>query len=85
MDLRKVIEGENPALAQQLVDSSFFWISDLTEPDPLYCLPLATGALLYLNVEVAVGRKSLSGETTSQSNLAKFLKDAFREWTFVFV
>jgi len=78
MDLRKVIEGENPALAQQLVDSSFFWISDLTEPDPLYCLPLATGALLYLNVEVAVGRKSLSGETTSQSNLAKFLKDAFQ-------
>lgn len=78
MDLRKVIEGSDPALAQQLVESSFFWIADLTEPDPFYGLPMATGALLYLNVEVAVGRKSLSGETSSQGNLAKFLKDAFQ-------
>ena len=81
MDLRKVIEGYDPALAQQLVEASFFWISDLTEPDPFYGLPIATGALLYLNVELAVGKKSLSGETSSRGNLAKFLKDAFRKWT----
>jgi len=31
-DLRKIIEGSDPQLAQQLVDSSFFWITDLTEP-----------------------------------------------------
>jgi len=78
VDLRKIIEGSNPELAQQLVDSSFFWITDLTEPDPWYCLPLATGALLYLNVEMAVGKKTLSGETSSKSNIARFLKDAFQ-------
>jgi len=78
MDLRKIIEGSDPALAQQLVESSFFWITDLSEPDPFYALPIATGALLYLNVETAVGKKSLSGETSSQSNMAKLLKDAFQ-------
>lgn len=78
MDLRKIIEGFDPALAQQLVDSSFFWITDLTEPDPWYGLPLFTGALLYLNVEIAVGKQALSGETSSKSNIAKFLKDAFQ-------
>ena len=52
MDLRKIIEGSDPSLAQKLVESNFFWITDLTEPDPWYGLPIATGALLYLNVEV---------------------------------
>lgn len=79
LDLRRVINGQNdPALAQQLVESSFFWITDLTEPDPWYGLPLLTGALLYLNVEVAVGKHSLSGESSSRSNLQSFLKDSFQ-------
>eukprot|EP00578_Thalassiosira_sp_NH16_P016871 CAMPEP_0181120242 /NCGR_PEP_ID=MMETSP1071-20121207/24049_1 /TAXON_ID=35127 /ORGANISM="Thalassiosira sp., Strain NH16" /LENGTH=472 /DNA_ID=CAMNT_0023204879 /DNA_START=294 /DNA_END=1712 /DNA_ORIENTATION=+ len=77
-DMRKLIEGSDPALAQQLVDSSFFWITDLTESDPWYVLPMATGALLYLNVEMAVGKKALSGKTSSKSNMAKMLKDAFQ-------
>jgi membrane protein insertase Oxa1/YidC/SpoIIIJ len=78
LDLRKVINGVDPQLAQQLVDSSFLWITDLTEPDPWYGLPILTGALLYLNVEVAVGKRALSGETSSRSNLQSFLKDAFQ-------
>eukprot|EP00574_Skeletonema_japonicum_P006453 CAMPEP_0201735468 /NCGR_PEP_ID=MMETSP0593-20130828/37151_1 /ASSEMBLY_ACC=CAM_ASM_000672 /TAXON_ID=267983 /ORGANISM="Skeletonema japonicum, Strain CCMP2506" /LENGTH=421 /DNA_ID=CAMNT_0048229023 /DNA_START=234 /DNA_END=1499 /DNA_ORIENTATION=- len=78
IDLRKVINGLDPELAQQLVDSSFFWITDLTEPDPWYGLPILTGALLYLNVEVAVGKRALSGETSSRSNLQLIMKDAFQ-------
>jgi len=78
VDLRKIIEGSDPALAQQLVESPFFWIVDLTEPDPWYALPIATGALLYLNVETAMGKKTLSGETSSKSNMSKILKDAFQ-------
>ena len=53
MDLRKIIEGSDPLLAQKLVESSFLWLTDLTEPDPWYGLPIATGLLLYLNVEVS--------------------------------
>jgi len=77
-DLRKIIEGSDPQLAQQLVESSFFWITDLSDPDPYYGLPIATGALLYLNVETAIGKRSLSGEASSKSNMAKILKDAFQ-------
>ncbi|KAL7539106.1 hypothetical protein ACHAXR_009028 [Thalassiosira sp. AJA248-18] len=78
LDLRKVIEGSDPLLAQQLVESSFFWLTDLTEADPWYGLPIATGALLYLNVETAMGKKTLGGETSSKSNMAVLLKDAFQ-------
>lgn len=78
VDLRGIIEGSDPFLAQQMVESSFFWLTDLTEPDPWYGLPIATGALLYLNVEMAVGKSSLSGETSSKSNIAVMLKDAFQ-------
>ena len=78
LDLRKVINGVDPELAQQLVESSFLWITDLTEPDPWYGLPILTGALLYLNVEVAVGKRALSGETSSKSNLQVIMKDAFQ-------
>jgi membrane protein insertase Oxa1/YidC/SpoIIIJ len=53
MDLRKIIEGSDPALAQKLVESNFLWLTDLTEPDPWYGLPIATGVLLYMNVEVS--------------------------------
>jgi hypothetical protein len=59
MDLRKIIEGSDPSLAQKLVESNFFWITDLTEPDPWYGLPIATGALLYMNVEVRERRRKL--------------------------
>ena len=78
LDLRKIINGSDPELAQQLVESSFFWITDLTEPDPWYGLPIATGLLLYANVEVSVGRRALSGETSSKSNVVKLLKDGFQ-------
>lgn len=54
------------------------WFPDLTEPDPWFVLPIITGALLYINVELAVGKKSLSGETTSKANVAKALKDLFQ-------
>ncbi|KAL3779010.1 hypothetical protein ACHAW5_010001 [Stephanodiscus triporus] len=78
MDLRKIIEGSDPSLAQKLVESNFLWIADLTEPDPWYGLPIATGALLYLNVEMSVGKQALSGEASSKSNIAKLLKDVFQ-------
>jgi membrane protein insertase Oxa1/YidC/SpoIIIJ len=77
-DLRRIIEGSNPTLAQSLVESSFFWISDLTEPDPWYGLPIFTGLLLYMNVEIAVGKQSLGGEASSRSNMAILLKDGFQ-------
>ena len=78
VDLRKIINGADPALAQQLTESSLLWVPDLTEPDPWYGLPILAGILLYLNVEVAVGSKSLSGEATSKSNIAIYLKDFFQ-------
>ncbi len=77
-DLRRIIEGSNPTLAQNLVESSFFWISDLTEPDPWYGLPIFTGLLLYMNVEIAVGKQSLGGEASARSNMALLLKDGFQ-------
>jgi hypothetical protein len=78
VDIRKLINGGDPALAQELTESGFFWVTDLTEPDPWFGLPILSGLLLYLNVEVAVGKQSLSGETTSKSNLARYLKDGFQ-------
>ncbi|KAL3781355.1 hypothetical protein HJC23_013439 [Cyclotella cryptica] len=78
LDLRYIINGADPQLAQALVDTTFLHITDLTEPDPYYALPIATGALLYFNVETAVGRKALSGETSSQSKLALIMKDFFQ-------
>lgn len=78
VDIRKLINGGDPELAQELTEGGFLWIMDLTEPDPWYALPILSGMLLYLNVEVAVGRQTLSGETASKSNLAKYLKDGFQ-------
>lgn len=78
IDIRKLINGGDPELAQQLTESGFLWVLDLTEPDPWYGLPILSGMLLYLNVEVAVGKQALSGETTSKSNLARYLKDGFQ-------
>ena len=78
VDIRKLINGGDPELAQELTESGFLWVMDLTEPDPWYGLPILSGMLLYLNVEVAVGKQTLSGETASKSNLAKYLKDGFQ-------
>jgi len=41
-------------------------------------LPIAAGAMLYFNVEVAIGKKSLSGPAASQSDFAGLLKDLFQ-------
>jgi len=78
VDIRKLINGGNPELAQELTENGLLWVSDLTEPDPFYGFPILAGMLLYLNVEMAVGRKSLSGEASSKSNLARILKDCFQ-------
>eukprot|EP00934_Nitzschia_sp_Nitz4_P006749 Nitzschia sp. Nitz4//scaffold76_size158648//114844//116370//NITZ4_002561-RA/size158648-processed-gene-0.269-mRNA-1//-1//CDS//3329557890//6739//frame0 len=78
VDLRKIVNGQDPELAQELTESEFWWIKDLTDPDPWYGLPMAAGAMLYMNVEVAVGRRSLSGPTASKSDFALWLKDAFQ-------
>lgn len=78
VDLRKIINGADPGLAQQLTEGGMLWFPDLTNPDPWFVLPVLSGLLLYYNVEVAVGKASLSGEVASKSNLAMILKDAFQ-------
>lgn len=78
VDLRKIVNGQDPDLAQQLTESEFYWVSDLTDPDPWFGLPIAAGAMLYLNVEIAVGRRSLSGPTAAKSDFAGLLKDGFQ-------
>lgn len=78
IDLRKIINGADPELSQQLTEGGIFWFKDLTEPDMWYTLPILGGVLLYYNVEVAVGKQALSGETTSKSNVAVYLKDFFQ-------
>lgn len=78
VDLRKIINGADPELAQKLTEGGFLWVPDLTEPDPWYGLPILGGVLLYMNVEVALGKRILSGETTSKANVAKNLKDFFQ-------
>jgi membrane protein insertase Oxa1/YidC/SpoIIIJ len=77
-DLRKIVNGADPALAQELTESKFLWVPDLTDPDPWFGLPIAAGAMLYFNVEVAIGKKSLSGPAASQSDFAGLLKDLFQ-------
>ena len=54
-------------LAQTLVDSPVAWIPDLTEPDPWFGLPVLAGILMYTNVEVAFGRRSLAGQSTAKT------------------
>ena len=77
-DLRKIVNGMDPELAQELTDSKFLWVTDLTDPDPWYGLPMAAGVMLYCNVEVAIGKRSLSGPTASKSDFAGLLKDGFQ-------
>jgi membrane protein insertase Oxa1/YidC/SpoIIIJ len=78
VDLRKIVNGQDPELAQQLTESSFLYLKDLTDPDPWFGLPIAAGAMLYLNVEVAVGRRSLGGPTAAKSDFGGLLKDLFQ-------
>jgi membrane protein insertase Oxa1/YidC/SpoIIIJ len=78
IDLRKIINGADPDLAQQLTEGGILWFQDLTEPDAWYALPILGGLLLYYNVEVAIGKQALSGEATSKSNVALYLKDFFQ-------
>ena len=77
-DLRKIVNGADPALAQELTESSFMWVQDLTEPDPWYGLPVAAGVMLYWNVEAAIGKRSLSGPTAAKSDFSMWLKDGFQ-------
>ncbi len=79
-DLRKIVNGRDPALAQELVDAPIAWIPDLTEPDPWFGLPVLAGLCLYANVEVAVGKRTLSGEAASKSDTAALLKDIFQSF-----
>ena len=78
IDLRKIVNGLDPLLAQQLVDSSIAWVSDLTEPDPWVGLPIFAGLALYANVEVATGRHTLSGPIAAKSDTGVQLKDLFQ-------
>jgi membrane protein insertase Oxa1/YidC/SpoIIIJ len=77
-DLRKILNGLDPLLAQKLVDSSVAWIPDLTEPDPWFGLPVLAGLVMYANIEVAVGKRSLSGATAAKSDTAVLMKDMFQ-------
>ncbi|KAL7464067.1 hypothetical protein ACHAXS_013207 [Conticribra weissflogii] len=78
VDLRRIINGADPELAQQLVESPFFYLADLTEPDPYHALPILSGILLYANVELAVGKRSLAGKAPDKTNWGRVLKDGFQ-------
>jgi membrane protein insertase Oxa1/YidC/SpoIIIJ len=81
MDLRKLVNGRQPELAQELTTcdgSALYWIQDLTDPDPFYVLPIVAGIAMYSNVEVAMARKSLAGELPGKTNEGNFLKDIFQ-------
>ena len=77
-DLQRIIRGSDIELARALQDGGALWFPDLTEPDPYFALPVIAGALMYLNVELATGRRTLSGEASSKANFAKTLKDIFQ-------
>lgn len=80
VDLRKIVNGLDPLLAQQLVESSVAWVPDLTEPDPWFGLPILAGLMMYSNIEVAIGKRSLSGQAASKSDSAVLLKDVFQSF-----
>jgi len=84
VDLRKLVNGRDPELAQQLTDISgdtpnlLYWIQDLTEPDPVYALPIMAGVFMYLNMEMALGRRNLAGQAASKADMGIILKDVFQ-------
>lgn len=75
VDLRKIVNGHDPELAQQLVENGFAWVPDLTEPDPWYGLPVLAGLMLYANLEVALGRRAVAGESLSKADISITMKD----------
>merc|ERR1712150_25689 len=77
-DIRKIVSGLDLQLARDLSEGGVFWFKDLTDPDPMFSLPILSGVLLYANVEYALGRKRLSGDSVSENNLSIFLKDFFQ-------
>ena len=81
VDLRKILNGLDPLLAQQLVDASVGWIPDMTEPDPWFGLPILAGVIMYANIEVAVGKRSLSGPAAAKSDTANVMKDVFQSFS----
>jgi len=80
IDLRKIVNGLDPVLAQELVESPVAWVPDLTEADPYYGLPIMAGLLLYGNMEVALGKRTMAGEAASKADTSKLLKDIFQSF-----
>ena len=78
VDMRKIVNGLDPLLAQSLVEGSVAWIPDLTEADPWFGLPCIAGVLLYGNMEVALGKRNMAGEATAKADTALLLKDLFQ-------
>ena len=81
IDLRKMVNGRDPELAQELTDcgpSALYWIGDLTEPDPFYALPILAGAAMYINLETALGKRNLAGEAAAKADTGMLLKDIFQ-------
>ena len=75
VDLRKIVNGLDPELAQQFVESGVAWVPDLTEPDPWFGLPILAGLMLYTNLEVARGRRNVAGEAASKADISILMKD----------
>ncbi|KAL7579080.1 hypothetical protein ACA910_019116 [Epithemia clementina (nom. ined.)] len=84
IDLRKIVNGLDPNLAQELVDAdnapALPWITDLTEPDAWFGLPILCGLLLYVHMEVAMGsrRNALGNPAAHKANSAILIKDIFQ-------
>jgi len=81
IDLRKLVNGRDPELAQELTDcgsSALWWIGDLTEPDPYFALPVLAGVAMYMNLETALGKRNLAGEAAAKADTGLLLKDLFQ-------
>jgi membrane protein insertase Oxa1/YidC/SpoIIIJ len=69
VDLRKIVNRADPALAQELTEAGFWWVPDLMKLDPWYGVT---------NMEVAIGRQALIGPTAAKSDFAGLRKDLFQ-------
>lgn len=81
VDLRKIVNGRDPELAQELTDCPskiLSWVPDLTEPDPFYILPMIAGIAMYANIETAIGKKTLAGDAAAKADMSYMLKDLFQ-------
>eukprot|EP00594_Rhizosolenia_setigera_P020387 CAMPEP_0178979918 /NCGR_PEP_ID=MMETSP0789-20121207/26169_1 /TAXON_ID=3005 /ORGANISM="Rhizosolenia setigera, Strain CCMP 1694" /LENGTH=53 /DNA_ID=CAMNT_0020670197 /DNA_START=800 /DNA_END=958 /DNA_ORIENTATION=+ len=45
VDMRKIITGLDPELANELSQGGALWFENLTDPDPYYVLPILSGVL----------------------------------------